>query len=80
MSPTIYREGPYRFSFFANEGNEPPHIHVSREGMQAKFWLTPIVRLASAVGFSPVELRRMQGITEKHQRDFVEAWDEFFGQ
>ena len=80
MSPTIYREGPYRFAFFANEGNEPPHIHVYREGMQAKFWLTPAVTLASAVGFSPFELRRMQVITEQHRKEFMEAWDEFFSQ
>lgn len=80
MSPTIYRDGPYRFSFFANEGNEPAHVHVSSGGRQAKFWLTPEVALASAVGFSPVELRRIQAIAEKHRREFTEAWDEFFGQ
>ena len=80
MSPTIYREGPYRFSFFANEGNEPPHIHVSQERMQAKFWLTPDVILAHAVGFSPVDLRRLQAITQEHRQEFLEAWNEFFDQ
>jgi hypothetical protein len=80
LSPTIYREGPYRFSFFANEGNEPPHVHVSRDRMQAKFWLTPSVSLAHAIGFSPFELRRLQVITQEHRQLFMEAWDEFRSQ
>ncbi|HEX3583753.1 MAG TPA: DUF4160 domain-containing protein [Thermoanaerobaculia bacterium] len=79
MSPTIYREGPYRFSFFANEGNEPPHVHVSRDRAEAKFWLSPDVSLATAVGFAPAELRTIERICKERQHEFVEAWNEFFG-
>jgi hypothetical protein len=43
MSPTILRSGPYRLFFFSNEGEEPPHIHVQRERMLAKFWLGPVL-------------------------------------
>lgn len=75
MSPTIYREGPYRFSFFSNEGNEPPH--VPRGVLRAKFWLAPEVALASAHGFSAVELRKLQRITEEQRGRFLEAWNEF---
>lgn len=78
MSPAIYREGPYRFAFFANERNEPPHIHAYRERKEAKFWLQPAVALASAVGFSPIELRRLQVIVEEHCVEFLEKWNEFF--
>lgn len=78
MSPTVHREGPYRFSFFANEGNEPPHIHVSRDRAQAKFWLQPGVSLASAIGFTSAELRRIQTICEQQRLRFLEAWSEFF--
>jgi hypothetical protein len=76
----IYREGPYHFSFFANERNEPPHVHASRDRMEAKFWLEPTVALARAVGFSAIELRRLQRIVEAHRDDFMEAWNGFFGQ
>lgn len=41
--PVVHREGPYRFSFYSNEGNEPPHIHVRRDRNQAKFRLQPVV-------------------------------------
>ena len=40
--PTVDRIGPYRFFFFANEGNEPPHVHVQRGRALAKFWLQPV--------------------------------------
>lgn len=26
--PTVLRVDGYRFFFYSNEGNEPPHIHV----------------------------------------------------
>jgi hypothetical protein len=79
VSPTIHREGPYRFAFFANEGSEPPHIHVSHDRAQAKFWLTPVA-LATATGFSANELRRVQTICEEHRMHFLEAWNDFFDQ
>jgi hypothetical protein len=27
--PTVLRHGQWRFFFCSNEGNEPPHIHVT---------------------------------------------------
>jgi len=40
--PTVLRIGPYRFFFFSNEGNEPPHVHVERDDNTAKYWLDPV--------------------------------------
>jgi hypothetical protein len=40
--PTVLRIGRYRFFFFSNESNEPPHIHVKASGDEAKFWLEPV--------------------------------------
>ena len=39
--PTVLRSGPYRFYFYSHEPNEPPHIHVDRDDLSAKFWLDP---------------------------------------
>ncbi len=30
MSPTVFREGPYRVFFYSGDKAEPPHVHVSR--------------------------------------------------
>ncbi len=48
--PTVLRSGPYRFYFYSHEPDEPPHVHVDRDDLSAKFWLNPI-RLASNLGF-----------------------------
>lgn len=50
---------------------------MQREAMLAKFWLEP-VRLARSTGFSPRELRRVEGLVVQHEQTFVEAWNEFF--
>jgi hypothetical protein len=40
--PTVLRIGPFRFFFYAGDGNEPAHVHVERDDGEAKFWLEPI--------------------------------------
>ena len=77
MSPTVLRSGPYRLFFFSNEAGEPPHVHVQRERMLAKFWLEP-VGLARSTGFSPPELRRIQTIVIENMNAILEGWNEYF--
>ena len=75
--PTVLRIGPYRFFFYSNENEEPPHIHVQRDRMLAKFWLQP-VSVATSVGFGAQELNKLLRLVEESQQIFVKAWDEFF--
>ena len=76
--PTVLRSGPFRFFFYAGDGNEPPHIHVERDECQAKFWLEP-VELANNRGFREHELTQIQKIVDEHANIFVERWNEYFG-
>ncbi len=75
--PTILIIGPYRFFFVALDYNEPPHIHVKREKMVAKFWLDP-VSLVKTGGFGRTELNKIARLVEENQQHFLEKWDEFF--
>ncbi|MBX7236248.1 MAG: DUF4160 domain-containing protein [Caldilineales bacterium] len=60
--PTVLRVGPYRFYFYSHDlAGEPPHVHVDREELSAKFWLNPVA-LARNLGFSGNELRRIERI------------------
>lgn len=77
MAPTVLRSGPYRLFFFSNEAGEPPHIHVQRERMLAKFWLEPVT-LARSTGFSSAELRKVQTIVTANVTALLEAWNEYF--
>ena len=75
--PEVLREGPYRFLFYANEGNEPPHIHIRRDRRIVKFWLDPL-RLARNGGLPQHEINRIRVIVEDHRALFLERWNEFF--
>ena len=76
--PTVLMMGPYRFFFYASDGDEPVHIHVERDTNIAKFWLDP-VRLQSSGGFRRTEIARILGIIKEYETDIVENWDEYFG-
>ncbi|MEJ2183199.1 MAG: DUF4160 domain-containing protein [Nitrospirota bacterium] len=76
--PTALRHGEYRFYFYSHEINEPPHIHVDRENLSAKFWLEP-VGLARNFGFSPKELRKVQSLVAEQKSKLMEAWHGYFG-
>lgn len=75
--PTVLRQGPYRFFFVALDRGEPPHIHVQRDEMVAKFWIDPVV-LQNAGGFNRNELGAIAEMIYKNQQLFLETWDEFF--
>ncbi|MBI5161514.1 MAG: DUF4160 domain-containing protein [Micrococcales bacterium] len=77
--PTVERIGPYRFFFYSNESEEPPHIHVERDrgAVTAKFWLGP-VQLARS-DLPGTETRALGRIVVQHRRAFEEAWHDHFG-
>ena len=76
--PTALRVGPYRFYFYSHEPNEPPHVHVDRDNLSAKFWLSP-VHLARNIGFTPRDLNTLERMVEEHQNDLMEKWYGYFG-
>ncbi|MGZ8899728.1 MAG: DUF4160 domain-containing protein [Limisphaerales bacterium] len=67
------RIGPYRFHFYSREGNEPPHIHVEREDLEAKFWLRPVA-LASNHGFAGTELARIERLVDENCQTLIDAY------
>jgi hypothetical protein len=75
--PTVLREGPYRFFFYAGDRNEPAHVHVEREDRVAKFWLDP-VRLHRSGGLRRVEIAEVLRILARHRDQLMEAWHEYF--
>jgi len=78
MSPTIHREGGYRFFFFSREESRP-HVHVYSTDGEAKFWLEPELALARNYRLSKVQLKEIENIIERHYDEFKTAWNSFFG-
>jgi hypothetical protein len=78
VSPTIFREGPYRFYFFSRE--EPrAHVHVQSPDGEAKFWLEPVVELATNVRLTDRDVRRIRELVLEHLEEIQDAWNRHFG-
>ena len=79
--PIIFRYRGFKFFFYSNEGTprEPIHVHVERDEMEAKFWLTPEVRVAYNDGYDARTLRMLLGVVETNKDRIVRAWNEYCG-
>jgi hypothetical protein len=77
--PTVLRIGRFRFFFFSNEREEPPHIHVQAAEDEAKFWLEPI-QLAANYGFRTGELTAIEQLVSENRELLLESWNEHFSQ
>jgi hypothetical protein len=77
--PNIFDRPPqgFRFFFFSNETNEPPHVHVEKAGDRCKWWLIP-VNIAWNDGFDPGDLRTIRRLIEVHYDQILEAWNDHF--
>jgi hypothetical protein len=78
--PKVFDWLGYRFHFFANEGDprEPPHVHVSKPGAEAKFWLFPEVNLAYNRRFDARTIRILQAVVEDRRDEIEATWNDFF--
>lgn len=76
--PTVLRIGPYRFFFYADERQEPPHIHVVAAEREAKYWLLPEIRQAWNMGFRSGEIKEIETIIGSNLDLILETWNEFF--
>jgi hypothetical protein len=51
---------------------------VDRDDQSAKFWLTPVA-LVRNLGFSAVELRKIQRMLKENESTLLEKWYARFG-
>lgn len=77
MSPSVFRKKGYRFYFLSNE-EERIHIHVTCEDGEAKFWLEPMIALATWHGLNARRLKEIRQIVEAHKHEIVKAWQTHF--
>jgi hypothetical protein len=77
MSPTVFREGGFRFYFFSRE--EPRmHVHVQAQDGEAKFWLEPTLELAQQTGLSRHKITEALRLVQEHENDIRSAWQKHF--
>lgn len=79
--PVVFRYNGFRFHFYSDEGDprEPVHVHVARDGADAKFWLYPEVTVAYNRGYDARTQNMLSKIITERKQDIEDAWHEYFG-
>jgi hypothetical protein len=77
LSPTVFTYGEFRFFFFSREESRP-HVHVSHADGEAKFWLSPTVKLARNIGLSSQRIKDAERLVETRQQEIIDAWNIHF--
>lgn len=75
IMPTVLRIGSFRFHFYSDERNEPPHIHVATPDGECKFWLDPI-KLARNKGVRPHIVRDIEKLIFQYNEFLLEKYNE----
>ena len=75
--PTLIIVKGIRFFFYSNEGNEPPHVHVTKGAAYGKIWLRP-VSIKYLIGFNPAEEKTILETIMVNLRSFNTQWYEHF--
>lgn len=76
--PTVLRIGSFRFHFYSDEQNEPPHIHVATTDGECKFWLDPI-KLARSKNVNPHIAREIERLIYENRKALIKAYNEYHG-
>jgi hypothetical protein len=76
--PEVFREMGFVFFFYANEGNEPMHIHVRKAGGFAKYWIEPI-ELEFSQGMKVKDLKTAEKLIKSHIELIKNKWYEVHG-
>jgi hypothetical protein len=78
--PTVIIILGWRLFFFANENNEPIHIHARKGDMECKYWLFPDqfeIEEAFSYGMGTKDKREIRKIIFEHFDYIIVAWNEF---
>ncbi len=76
--PEVFRKYGFVFFFYANEGNEPIHIHVRKAGGFAKYWIEPI-ELEFSQGMKVSELKTAEVLITENVELIKNKWHEIHG-
>jgi hypothetical protein len=80
--PTVLLISGWRFFFYADERNEPVHIHARKAEMDCKYWLDVDrfeIREAFSYNMSPKDYRAVRKIIFEHFDHIVTEWQRFHG-
>jgi hypothetical protein len=81
--PTVLLVRGWRLFFYANEGQEPIHIHARKGAAECKYWLRVDefeILEAEAYNLTPRLRREIRSIIFAHFDLIVEEWNRVHGE
>ncbi|WP_157014245.1 DUF4160 domain-containing protein [Mesorhizobium xinjiangense] len=76
--PTLLIWHGYKFRFYALDRDEPPHVHVAKDGKSLKVWLHSL-EVARNSGYDEREVSRLLAVIAERRDEWIGAWNDFFG-
>ena len=76
--PTVLKISSYRFFFYSDEKNEPPHIHIASSDGECKFWLEPIM-LSYNKNVAPHVVRKIEKLVFENKNLLLKKYIEYHG-
>jgi Domain of unknown function (DUF4160) len=76
--PTVFEAFGYRFFFYSNENDEPIHIHISKAGAEAKYWIVPEIAEEYSYGFKLKERKEIKKLVTDNADKITQHWTKFF--
>jgi len=64
LSPTVFRDGEFRFFFSFSREESRSHVQVSHPDGEAMFWLSPTVELARKIGLSSQRIKEAERLVQ----------------
>ena len=75
--PTIFIIFGFIFKFYSDD-HTPIHIHVVKDGHEAKYNIEPDVMLVFNHGFKKHEISMIESIIQENAEIIRERWNEYF--
>lgn len=77
--PTLFILFGFCFKFYSDD-HEPIHVHVVKDGKEAKYNVIPDVSLVFNHGYKKNELSMIESIVEENKDVIIERWHDYFKQ
>ena len=79
--PTVLFIYGWRLFFYANESNEPVHIHAEKGDMECKYWIIEEevdIKEAYAYNLGQGDRKEIKKIIYQHFDLIIESWNQYF--
>lgn len=75
--PTIFILFGFHFMFYSDD-HTPVHVHVLKDGKEAKYNIEPEIVLVYNHGYKKNEISMMESVIEENREVIIDRWKAYF--